>query len=87
MKKVIIPVVLLHLSIAGCSNPTGGDEGVYVINNAEFGIPSDKTNARATTDGFNRAIEKARAEGYTTVRFAPGEYLVACISDVTTYPT
>jgi hypothetical protein len=81
-----IVLFLFYLSAAGCSSPSGAYR-VYVINNAEFGISANKTNARATTDGFNRAIEKARGEGYTGVRFAAGEYLVACVSDVTTYPT
>jgi polygalacturonase len=86
-KKVICLLFLLQLLAAGCSNPSGNYGGVYVIDNAAFGISANKTNARATTDGFNRAIEKAREGGYTTVKFAPGEYLVACVSDVMTYPT
>jgi polygalacturonase len=87
MKKTIFRLFLLHLLLPGCSNPPDDYSGVYVIDNAVFGIGADKTNARATTDGFNRAIEKARSEGYTSVRFAPGKYLVACVSDVMTYPT
>jgi pectate lyase len=86
-KKIFSRLFLLQLLVAGCSISSDDYGGVYVIDNAAFGISANKTNARATTDGFNRAIEKAHKEGYTTVKFAAGEYLVACVSNVMTYPT
>lgn len=51
---------------------------VYVIDNAVFGISSDKTNARQTTDGINRAIKHAKAEGYTHIKLNPGNYMICC---------
>ena len=51
---------------------------VYVINNQEFGIRSDRTNAMATTDGINAAIAKAKSDGYNKVKLSAGEYLVKC---------
>ncbi|MDR1380245.1 MAG: hypothetical protein LBJ47_02075, partial [Tannerella sp.] len=80
-----IACFLLPLALAGCSGEVS-DDRVFVIGKAEFGIRADKTNARATTDGINRAIEKARGEGYETVRFMPGDYLIACVSPTAYYP-
>jgi hypothetical protein len=79
----------LYLTVTGCTFKTVLDNnyGVYVIDNARFGIHSDRTNARATTDGINRAIEEAHEEGYTVVRFTAGEYLITCLSDATKHPT
>ncbi|MDR1938183.1 MAG: hypothetical protein LBQ73_06780, partial [Tannerellaceae bacterium] len=84
MKKTVLLFILSLPALAGCSTSEliNGDSGigdkVFVINNAEFGIRSDKTNARATTDGINRAIETAKEEGYNVVKFAPGDYLISC---------
>jgi len=55
-----------------------GSDSVYVVENARFGIDSTGNNARATTDGINAALEWAKAEGYTTVAFQPGTYMVQC---------
>lgn len=61
---------------------TGGGSGgsepekVYVVNNAEFGIYSNKTNARSTNDGINAVIKKAKKEGYNVVKFTAGDYLL-----------
>jgi hypothetical protein len=84
MKKAVLLIIVPLLVLAGCSisEVINGDSGnadkIFVINNAGFGIHSDKTNARATTDGINRAIETAREEGYNVIKFAPGDYLIAC---------
>ncbi|MDR1896543.1 MAG: hypothetical protein LBR10_07125, partial [Prevotellaceae bacterium] len=84
MGKTVLRFILSLLALAGCStsevfNEGGGNEGkVFVIDNARFGIRSDKTNARATTDGINRAIETAKEEGYEVVKFAAGDYLISC---------
>jgi len=68
-------LLMLFLFIA-CSKDD--DNNVYVINNTTFGISSDKSNARQTTDGINNAIEQAKVEGYTHVKLTPGEYLIRC---------
>jgi hypothetical protein len=50
---------------------------VYTVNNAEFGIHSDGTDADATNAGINTAIRKAKREGYDVVKFTKGDYLLA----------
>ena len=63
-------LLLALLFIVPCSKDTdaiSGVDRVYVISNAEFGIRADKTNAKATTVGINKAIEQAKAEGYNVV--------------------
>ncbi|MDR2680850.1 MAG: right-handed parallel beta-helix repeat-containing protein [Tannerella sp.] len=55
---------------------TETEERVYVINNDEFGIRSDRTGARATNDGLNAALKQAKKEGYRTVKLTPGDYLL-----------
>lgn len=80
MKKYLVHIMLL-LFLASCSKEVGERpraDDVYVIDNAEFGISSDKTNARATTDGINKAIEQAKAAGYTYVKLKAGSYLIRC---------
>ncbi len=52
--------------------------GVYVIESERFGIDSTGGSARATTDGINEALEWAKAQGYTTVKFDKGTYMVQC---------
>lgn len=52
--------------------------GVYTIENARFGIDSTGGNARATTDGINAALRWAKEQGYTTVKFETGTYMVQC---------
>jgi hypothetical protein len=47
------------------------------VNNAEFGIHPDKTNAEATNAGINTAIRKAKEEGYEVVKFTKGDYLIS----------
>lgn len=79
-------IILIHLFIVSCSDDP--DSGmVYVIPNHEFGIRSDKTDAQATTDGINRAIEHAKAEGYLVAKLSPGDYLIDCVNDPSWYPT
>ena len=75
--------LLIILFFVSCSKPVDENTGphadeVFVINNAMFGISSDKTNARQTTDGINNAIKQAKAEGYTSVKLSPGNYLIRC---------
>jgi hypothetical protein len=50
----------------------------YIIENARFGIDSAGKNARATTDGINKALEWAKAQGYNTIKFVDGTYLIQC---------
>lgn len=61
--------------VLSCSNDDGD---IYVIDNGAFGISPYKTNARATTDGINRAIGRAKSEGYYRVKLLPGDYLILC---------
>ena len=53
-------------------------DGYYTIDNEEFGIYSNNSHARATTDGINEALNWAKSKGYTKVRFASGTYLIQC---------
>ena len=83
MKNCYILSIILFISfsIYSCSSSNddeGIDKKVFVINNAEFGISSNKTNARATTDGINTAIERAKDEGYNIVKLPKGSYLICC---------
>lgn len=85
-KRFLLNLQLFMLLLFGCMScvteivNTDGDSGVpekvYVINNAQFGIRSDKTNARATNDGINAAIRKAKKEGYNVVKLTAGDYLI-----------
>lgn len=70
--------IILLLTISFSCSKKGEYDGVFVINNNTFGISSDKSNARQTTDGINNAIEQAKAEGYNQVKLLPGEYLIRC---------
>jgi hypothetical protein len=73
-------LALLMLIVHSCSSESGGDseDDVYVINNSEFDICSDKTDAYATTKGINAAIENAKSAGYNKVKLTSGEYLIEC---------
>lgn len=61
-------------------------ERLYVIDNAAFGIRSDKTAAEATTDGINNAIAHAKKEGYNVVKLPQGDYLIHCVGTTDWYP-
>ncbi len=50
----------------------------YTIENDRFGIDSTGANARATTDGINAALKWAKDQGYTSIRFDKGTYMVQC---------
>lgn len=54
------------------------DSTTYTIENNRFGIDSKGGNARATTDGINQALVWAKAQGYTTIKFVKGTYMVQC---------
>ncbi len=58
--------------------PTEEPGTIYTIENARFGIDSTGQNARSTTDGINKALEWAKAQGYSTIHFAEGTYLIQC---------
>lgn len=79
MKKICTLLIILFL-YTSCSsdNDDQNSDQVYTINNATFGISSNRSNARQTTDGINNAIEQAKVEGYTNVKLTPGEYLIRC---------
>ncbi|MDR2918993.1 MAG: right-handed parallel beta-helix repeat-containing protein [Tannerella sp.] len=81
MKNSGILILIWFLFLSSCSkdDDNGSNSGkVYVINNTTFGISSNKSNARQTTDGINNAIEQAKVEGYTRVKLNPGDYLIRC---------
>lgn len=62
-------------------------EKVYVIDNKAFGIRADKTEAKTTTDGINKAIEQAKSERYNTVKLIAGDYLIYCVNESDWYAT
>ena len=67
--------VLLAEDAAGTQ---GNDSTIYTIENTQFGIDSTGANARATTDGINAALKWAKDQGYKTVKFTTGTYMVQC---------
>jgi hypothetical protein len=74
--------IILLLVCASCQveistrDPVKTTGKVYTVNNAEFGIRPDKTDAEATNAGINNAIRKAKEEGYDVVKFTRGDYLL-----------
>jgi hypothetical protein len=50
----------------------------YTVDNTVFGISSDGSHARATTDGINAALAWAKEQGYTTIKFQTGTYMIQC---------
>ncbi len=52
--------------------------GTYAIENGRFGIDNTGANARATTDGINAALKWAKEQGYKSVKFDKGTYMVQC---------
>jgi len=79
MRVFFLPLLLIFM-VCACSseNEGGNDRDVYVINNKEFKISSDRTDAYATTAGINAAIANAKSEGYSKVKLTAGEYLIQC---------
>lgn len=73
--KITYILLFALILFTSCSD---NDSDIFVIDNKTFGISSDKTNPRETTDGINKAIEQAKAEGYQHVRLTPGTYLIRC---------
>lgn len=79
MKIIYSFLGIFFLIFISCTENDGTNSGkVFVIDNETFGISSDKSNARQTTDGINKAIEQAKAQGYNHVRLTPGTYLIRC---------
>ncbi len=58
--------------------PTDDPTTTYTVENERFGIDYTGKNARETTDGINKALEWAKAQGYSTIHFAEGTYLIQC---------
>lgn len=78
------------LLASSCTDDTESGEKedkIYTINITKFGIRADKTEAIATTNGINEAIEWAKTEGYNTVRLPEGDYLIHCIGETDWYAT
>jgi hypothetical protein len=77
--SVFIIAAMLSLSAATCASAeeTGvTGKGVYTIDNVTFGIYSDGTHSRSTTDGINAALLWAGQNGYTDIRLTDGNYLI-----------
>jgi len=80
-------LILIFILTSSCSKDTDDGGGrTYVIRNDEFGIQANKTNAKETTKGINKAIEYAKAEGYNVVKLGKGDYLIHCINESDWYP-
>ncbi len=58
--------------------PDEDPSDTYTIENARFGIDGTGKDARTTTDGINTALKWAKSEGYKTVKFTEGAYLIQC---------
>lgn len=90
MKKLIVlgyKLFMLIVLLASCSKEIRDQtQTLYIIPNSEFGIHADKTNAPETTEGINKAIEYAKAEGYKAVKLTKGDYLIHCIGESDWYP-
>ncbi len=54
------------------------DPSAYTIETARFDISTEGTNARETTDGINEALQWAKQQGYKSVVFPKGTYLIQC---------
>lgn len=52
------------------------DSEIYTIPLSTYNISNDNTNARATTEGINRALVEAKAAGYTRVKLPAGTYAI-----------
>lgn len=80
--------IFLFLLLFGCTS-TSVEQGpeeetekepvsdVFTIDNKQFNISANKTNARATTDSINAAIRKAKSEGFEKIKLTKGEYLIS----------
>ncbi|MDR1908328.1 MAG: right-handed parallel beta-helix repeat-containing protein [Spirochaetaceae bacterium] len=77
--KCLLLAGLLAIYCSSCEMAV--TEEVYIIDNAAFGISSDRTNARATNAGINTAIAKAKKDGYNVVKLTKGEYLLSAGRD------
>lgn len=83
-------LILICLIASSCSKDDDQDtfqEKIYVIDNNAFGIKSNKTEGKVTADGINKAIQKAKAEGYNTVKLTKGDYLIYCVNEGDFYAT
>lgn len=80
-------LILIVVFVSSCSKEIINEtQRLYVIDNSEFNIHADKTNALETTKGINKAIEHAKAEGYNVVKLTKGDYLIHCIGEGDWYP-
>lgn len=52
------------------------DSEIYTIPLSTYNISNDNTNARATTEGINRALVEAKAAGHTRVKLPAGTYAI-----------
>jgi len=88
-KKIYTILTIIFLLVISCTKESDDDsdtQKVYVINNTMFGIRADKTDAIATTNGINKAIEQAKAEGYNVIKLTKGDYLIHCVGENYFYP-
>ena len=74
---IIVAILSMAAATYASAEDTGENgKGVYTIDNAAFGIYSDGSHSRSTTDGINAALTWACGNGYTDVRLPDGEYLI-----------
>ncbi len=71
----ILPVARVPLEADGSGEASGT---TYTIENARFGIDNTGANARQTTDGINAALNWAKEQGYNTIKFVKGTYMIQC---------
>ncbi|MFV0536205.1 MAG: right-handed parallel beta-helix repeat-containing protein [Dysgonomonas sp.] len=75
-------IVFASSVLFSCSNDddNGNSNGrTLIVDNSQFGIYANKTNAEQTTKGINTAIEYAKDNGYDVVKLTRGEYLIKCM--------
>lgn len=72
----LLSTLLLLLLFCTCSKDDSNSD-VFVIDNDLFGISTNKTNARATTDSINAAIQKAKSQGFEKIKLTKGKYLIS----------
>lgn len=75
--SVELDTTLTQSGKAADAKAVGDAIPAYKINLDKYSISADGTNATDTTNGINQAIVDAVADGYGTIVFPKGEYLIA----------
>jgi hypothetical protein len=80
----LLAIALIALSVLRMQPEEGKKEmiirenPVYELQTENFGIDTQGGDARTTTDGINNALLWAKDNGYKTVAFPKGTYLIQC---------